>query len=495
MENAPEDLQKQQQQQQEKEKEKEKEEGNGCTGKKEMTAGTINLPGKQANAPFTEWKQVSLAVIGTPETSPPPDVNNSGDWVRPGHEGVTHLQSPKRQEEEHVEDEKESLVQKQKQKSEHADHSPSASRERGYHLIVTSDPHESSDEGLNHLGDANDSVNLLPRKQSKSNRNDSKPKGTLLDSDDPMPKVAAIHTKAQSAGQLAPTTSEGLVKPPLDILGVPSKLSPRHTDDAPETTLTPTPTSTRLEGGLKTGAASHNNMPKANFDNIRSLKKEDEAIEQMQFIRSLKINCMILIGFILSGMLFYGYLCTYEIHAQRHNPAIFGGFSLTDAFRWSIVTLSTIGYGDMAPVTTGGRVFAGFYMLFGISLLTRFVGMGFDRAQSDYEAKMRAIKLERKLASVDEITEFDEDGSGDIDKYEFLKTMLINLGDVEKSTIDRIMKRFDEIDKDGSGLIDTNDFREYVQNKNQELSERQVVPYEKNATFRKAAPQKEEVNV
>ena len=66
--------------------------------------------------------------------------------------------------------------------------------------------------------------------------------------------------------------------------------------------------------------------------------------------------------------------------------------------------------------------------------------------------------MERALLSNNAMTEFDEDGSGDIDKYEFLKTMLIIRGEVKESAIRRIMRRFDELDEDGSGEIDFADF-------------------------------------
>lgn len=43
--------------------------------------------------------------------------------------------------------------------------------------------------------------------------------------------------------------------------------------------------------------------------------------------------------------------------------------SLGDAFWWSIVTTSTVGYGDISPVTVGGRVIAAFLMFTGIGVL------------------------------------------------------------------------------------------------------------------------------
>ena len=40
-----------------------------------------------------------------------------------------------------------------------------------------------------------------------------------------------------------------------------------------------------------------------------------------------------------------------------------------DSFWWAMVTATTIGYGDIYPVTTGGRIIAIFLMIFGIGTL------------------------------------------------------------------------------------------------------------------------------
>lgn len=62
---------------------------------------------------------------------------------------------------------------------------------------------------------------------------------------------------------------------------------------------------------------------------------------------------------------------TLGFHAFEfgHNPNV---ASLWDSFWWSIVTVATVGYGDIYPVTTGGRLIAVALMLVGIGALGVF---------------------------------------------------------------------------------------------------------------------------
>ena len=48
-------------------------------------------------------------------------------------------------------------------------------------------------------------------------------------------------------------------------------------------------------------------------------------------------------------------------------------FSWVDSFYFAIVTLTTVGYGDVVPVTTSGKVFTMFYLLIGVGVLVGFV--------------------------------------------------------------------------------------------------------------------------
>ena len=83
---------------------------------------------------------------------------------------------------------------------------------------------------------------------------------------------------------------------------------------------------------------------------------------------------------------------------------IFEEISWTSALWWSIVTITTVGYGDISPVTLGGRVVAGVMMVFGIGILGLFTAtiasifverkMKEDRGMHSYEFQNHIIICE-----------------------------------------------------------------------------------------------------
>ena len=50
-------------------------------------------------------------------------------------------------------------------------------------------------------------------------------------------------------------------------------------------------------------------------------------------------------------------------------------WSILDSLYFSIVTLTTVGYGDFSPTTTVGKLFAIFYMIFGLSLIAASISV------------------------------------------------------------------------------------------------------------------------
>jgi len=53
-----------------------------------------------------------------------------------------------------------------------------------------------------------------------------------------------------------------------------------------------------------------------------------------------------------------------------HNPSF---SSISDGLWWAFITLTTVGYGDVVPVTEVGRIIAALTMAFGISVYSLLI--------------------------------------------------------------------------------------------------------------------------
>ena len=67
-----------------------------------------------------------------------------------------------------------------------------------------------------------------------------------------------------------------------------------------------------------------------------------------------------IIGLLLVGMIFYRQV---------------EGWSWLDALYFSVITLSTVGYGDLSPDTSAAKIFTMVYIVSGISIFVSFASM------------------------------------------------------------------------------------------------------------------------
>lgn len=74
--------------------------------------------------------------------------------------------------------------------------------------------------------------------------------------------------------------------------------------------------------------------------------------------------------------------------------------SLGDALWWSVVTVTTVGYGDVSPVTTEGRMIAVVLMIVGIGFLGVFTAT-VTSLFFEQERSAEAVELERRLDRIE----------------------------------------------------------------------------------------------
>jgi voltage-gated potassium channel len=77
----------------------------------------------------------------------------------------------------------------------------------------------------------------------------------------------------------------------------------------------------------------------------------------------------------LSTAMILLYLAAVGIYYFEHQaqPQAFG--SIFDSLWWAVATLTTVGYGDVYPITTGGRIFTFFVLLIGLGVVSVPAGL------------------------------------------------------------------------------------------------------------------------
>ncbi|MEX0287448.1 MAG: ion transporter [Paracoccaceae bacterium] len=104
------------------------------------------------------------------------------------------------------------------------------------------------------------------------------------------------------------------------------------------------------------------------FKLLRIGKAFDRLIAAFSGIRDeLMVLLMVaIVALFLSAVGIY----IFEREAQPEN---FG--SIPSSLWWAIATLTTVGYGDVYPITTGGRIFTAFVVLIGLGLVATPAGL------------------------------------------------------------------------------------------------------------------------
>uniref|UniRef100_A0A7S4JFB5 EF-hand domain-containing protein n=1 Tax=Odontella aurita TaxID=265563 RepID=A0A7S4JFB5_9STRA len=132
------------------------------------------------------------------------------------------------------------------------------------------------------------------------------------------------------------------------------------------------------------------------------------------------------------------------------------GWTYVNTCYYAIVTITTVGYGDISPQTQSMRLYAVFFIPLSVSVLAsilgRIAGFYMDRQAAKHEKDF----LERELTLAD-LSEMDTDGDGEVCRGEFLSFMLVAMQKVDKETVDQLTELFNRLDADGSGSLQKND--------------------------------------
>lgn len=95
------------------------------------------------------------------------------------------------------------------------------------------------------------------------------------------------------------------------------------------------------------------------------------------------------------GLIYYLYLSCGILFIAAGIYSVSEGVSFSTAFWWAMATVSTVGYGDIAPTTLWGRIAAILLMVVGVSiigLLTSTITKYFDSSTSTKESLKKEIQ-------------------------------------------------------------------------------------------------------
>lgn len=113
------------------------------------------------------------------------------------------------------------------------------------------------------------------------------------------------------------------------------------------------------------------------------------------------IRFYILIPFAISVIIFGAFLI-FSIESPHQDSQI---NTMLDAVWWTVATVTTVGYGDVTPVTEAGRIVAIFYMFFGIGIFATIISAFATRY---YEKHVAQEKKELENFIVEKLKTLEE---------------------------------------------------------------------------------------
>jgi len=131
-------------------------------------------------------------------------------------------------------------------------------------------------------------------------------------------------------------------------------------------------------------------------------------------------------------------------------------WSFVSSLYFTVITSTTVGYGDISPKESSMRIFALFVIPLSVGVMGEIIGAISSGIVSIETKKAETRLFKRKLTEGD-LEAMDRNDDHYVSKSEFTVFMLLAMQKVGKEEVDQIHAVFDQLDKDGSGKLDKAD--------------------------------------
>lgn len=136
------------------------------------------------------------------------------------------------------------------------------------------------------------------------------------------------------------------------------------------------------------------------FRIFKMQKFQEEVFHLLNALRASFIKILIFMMFVLIAAVILGTMMyTFE---SETNPEF---KSIPTGIYWAVVTITTVGYGDLAPMTSPGRFFAVLVMLLGYSIIAVPTGIVAGETVREYKRPRNSRRQNAVLTDYDEENE------------------------------------------------------------------------------------------
>jgi len=140
-------------------------------------------------------------------------------------------------------------------------------------------------------------------------------------------------------------------------------------------------------------------------------------------------------------------------------------FSAVNALFLAMVTMSTVGYDDINTTKTSTMIFDVFFILTGVPLMVYIILLLGALFSKKMERRMFK-NFSRSGVSMEVIRELADSKTGKVQRPDFLAYLLVHLGKVRATDINKVNALFDDIDTGDTGEVGINDLRTFMKDKN-----------------------------